>query len=79
MIQLILKSQNGAITNVYNGLDEISNLFNDTSVKAFSNTAQLAIHLMHNYFHTEINGVKYYHSNAYFDCNGVSIFTFTQL
>ena len=79
MIQLILKSQNGAITNVYNGLDEISNLFNDTSVKTFSNIAQLAIDLMHNYFHTEINGVKYYHSNAYFDCNGVSIFTFTQL
>lgn len=79
MIQLILKSQNGAITNVYNGLDEISNLFNDTSIKTLSNTAQLAMHLIKNYFHTEINGVKYYHSNVYFDCNGVSIFTFTQL
>ena len=79
MIQLILKSQNGAITNVYNGLDAISNLFNDTSIKTFNNTAQLAMYLMNNYFHTTINGVEFYHSNAYFDRNGASIFTFTQL
>lgn len=64
---------------VYNGLDEISNLFNDTSIKTLSNTVQLAMHLMNKYFHTEINGVKYFHSNAYFDRNGVSIFPFTQL
>lgn len=79
MIQLVLKGPKGAITNVYDGLYAISDLFNDTNIKTFSNATQLAIYLLSNYFHTEINGIKYYHSNAYFDHKGDSIFTFTQL
>lgn len=78
MTALILKNKEDGIAEVFDGINEIARLFNDSAIGTLSDISDLPAYLLTNYYRPVINGVTYCLSNSYTDWKGNQVFTYTQ-
>ena len=79
MIQVILKNSAGVITHIMNSVEEFAAALNDPKVKAQDSIVDLFSYVMRNHYHTTIDGVNYYHSNASIGVNHPPTLVFTEI
>lgn len=79
MIQILLKDKEGMITRVMTSVEELATALNDPFVNNQRNLTDLLVYVMRNHYHTNINGVPYFHSNVSIGINKPVEIVFTEL